>query len=273
MRNIFAFGILLLFAFSACKNDSSSAKSNADVTNATTLAGFWVPIDFCSRAGKDGSVLRAMNGSSKPYAYALGFDSAIPDSVTCYNGFEKWRMPVMYRKDTLEIPKANGDLSIFLVYDPETNKDLTMFNSTHGRTEINRFTLSKAQVMDGYSAFLLALNNSMMGGNFQSTGKDGAQVRFTPDGLVKGLKGFDRYELCTGGDCVLMQDLDVMTMQDSQKPGSEQMFGYQFSAKKDSLQIFNLINNNPAEKGNYSKGSVAYSFIKKAAAAPVKKSK
>ena len=264
MRTILAFGVLLLLTLAACKNDSKSNNSNAEQTSATTLAGFWVPIDFCARAGKEGSVLKAMNNYNKPYSYALGFDSANPDSVSCFNGFEKWKMPVIYRKDTLEIPNVNGNLSIYLIYDPETNKDLTMFNGVHGRTEINRYTLSRTQSMNGYEAFLTALNNSMMGGNFQSAGKGGEQVRFTPDGTVKGLKDYDKYELCTGGDCVVMQDLDVITMKDSKKPGSDQMFGYRFSAKKDSLLIYNLINQNPQEKGNYAVGTVAHTLVKKA---------
>jgi hypothetical protein len=114
--------------------------------------------------------------------------------------------------------------------------------------------------MDGYSAFLIALNNSVMGGNFKSA--SGEQVRFAPDGTVKGLKGYDKYELCTGGDCVVMQNLDVITMKDSGKPDSQQMFGYRFSAAKDSLLIYNLINNNPAEKGNYSQGAVVHTLLK-----------
>lgn len=262
MHKIFTFGVLLLLTLAACKNDNKTDRSDAEVTNATTLAGFWVPIDFCTRAGQMGSVLKGMNSSNKPYSYALSFDAALPDSVTCYNGSEKWRMPVIYKKDTLEIPKAHGDLSIYLVYDPTTNKDLTMFDGTSGSTELNRFTLSRAQVMDGYSAFLMALNNSMMGGNFHSTGKGNEEVRFATDGSIKGMQDFDHYELCTGGDCVLMQDMDVITMVNSQKKDSRQMFGYRFGVKKDTLFLYNLVNEKPEEKAVYVPGTVAHTFVK-----------
>ena len=267
MRKFFAFGILALLVFAACKNDKKGGYS-AEITNATTLAGFWVPADFCARAAKEGSVLKVMNNYTRPYAYALGFDSAIPDSVTCFNGVEKWRMPVIFRKDTIEIPKADGKLSIFLVYDPETNKDLTMFDGTSGKTAINRFTLSKSQAMDGYTAFLLELNNLMMRGNFKSTSKGANEVRFEPGGRLRGIDGYDKYELCTGGDCVVMKDMDVITFSNSQKPDSETMFGFKFLGKRDTLQIYNLINQNPAEKGNYALGTIAHNLVNVRIASP-----
>lgn len=268
MRKFFASGVLVLLVLAACKNDHKSGGSSAEVTNAGTLAGYWVAVDFSARAAKEGSVLKAMNKYSKPYSYAFGFDSANPDSVSCYNGFENWKMPVVYRKDTIEIPKANGHLSVYLVYDPETNKDLTLFDGTNGKTEINRFTLSRAQVMNGYQAFMTALNSSMMKGNFQSTGKGAEQVRFMPSGKLDGMKGYDYYELCTGGDCVVMQDMDVIMLSNTKKPDSELMFGYRFSSKKDTLQIFNLINQNPAEKGAYVPGTVAHTLVNVKAPVP-----
>ncbi len=262
MHKFFALGVFILIALSACKNDRKGSGNPLDQTNASTLSGFWIPIDFCTRAGKEGSVLKAMNTGNKPYAYALAFDGGNPDSVTCYNGFEKWRMKVDYRDDTLEIKKAHGDLSIYLVYDPKDNKDLLMFDGTNGSTELNRFILSKANVLNGYQAFLAALNKNIMNGSFRPIGKGAEEVRFGPEGTVKGLKDHDHYELCTGGDCMVMSDLDVITLSNTKKTGSEQMLGYRFSAKKDTLVFYNLINQNPAEKGSYAVGTIAQTYLK-----------
>lgn len=267
MRNFFAFGILVLLALAACKNEKTGGFSS-EKTNATSLSGFWVSADFCARAGKEGSVLKAMNNYNKPYAYAFGFDSSNPDSVSCFNGIEKWKMPVIYRKDTLEIPKADGRLSVYLVYDPETNKDLTLFDGTSGKTNINRYTLSKSQVVDGYTAFEMELNTMVMRGNFKSTSKNPYEVRFEPGGRLRGIDGYDKYKLCTGGDCVVMQDMDVVTFSSTEKPNSEKMFGYKFLGKRDTLQIFNLINQNPAEKANYVAGTVAHTLLNVRVAAP-----
>ncbi len=262
INKVFALGLLILMLLSACKQDGSTGTSDPNGTNATTLQGFWVPIDFCTRAYKEGSILKAMNNSSKPYSYALAFDSSNPDSVTCFNGTETWKLHVKYRKDTLELEKAHGDLSVYLVYDPKDNKDLTMFNGTSGKTEMNRFILSKAQVMNGYTAFQVALNNSMLFGSFEALGKGTDPVRFIPNGSITGLKDYDRFELCTGGDCVLMTDMDVITLGNSKKPDADQMYGYRFSEKKDTFFVYNLINQNPAEKGVYATGKVAHTFLR-----------
>lgn len=261
-HKFFALGAFILFALSACQQNGKGSGNPLDETNASTLAGFWIPIDFCTRSGKAGSVLKAMNNSNKPYAYALSFNASNPDSITCYNGIETWKMKADYRDDTLEIKNAHGNLSIYLVYDPKDNKDLTMFDGTSGNTNLNRYILSKAKVLNGYEAFLTALNNSMMSGSFRSAGKGGGEVRFGTDGTIKGNKDFDLYQLCTGGDCAVMSDMDVITLRNSKKAGSDQMFGYVFSTKKDTLTFYNLINQNPAEKGNYAVGSVAQTYLK-----------
>lgn len=263
MHKFFALGVFILIALSACKQDNKgSGGSPNDDTSAGTLAGFWIPIDFCTRAGKSGSILKAINDGNKPYSYALSFDSANPDSVTCYNGSETWKMHVTYRKDTLEIKKAYGDLSIYLIYDPTDNKDLTMFDGTSGSTVLNRFILSKAQVMNGSDAFLTAANGNIMGGSFRASGKGAEEVRFITDGTIKGINDYDRYKLCVGGDCMVMTDMDVITLANSKKADSEKMFGYRFSAKKDTLLFYNLIDQNPAEKGGYVAGTVAQTYLK-----------
>jgi len=138
-----------------------------------------------------------------------------------------------------------------------------MFDGTSGSTQIDRFTLSRAKVKNGYSAFQTAINTSMMAGNFESAGKGTVPARFAADGGMTGFKDFDRYELCTGGDCFVMDDMDVITLRNSKKEEAEKMFGFRFSSKKDSLFLYNLVNQNPEEKGAYVVGGIAQTFLRK----------
>lgn len=269
MQKLF-FSILLLIAFfAACKRDSKTSDPNAPVLTASPdmLGGHWIAMDFCSRANQYGSVLQTMNNSHVPYAYAFTFNPGQPDSVACYNGFETWNLPVKYNADTLELVGARPGKSIFLVYDSQQSKDLTMFDATTGQVHLDKYIKSNADVADGYSAFLFALNHNILGGVFAPLGKGATgEVQFTPDGLIQGLKDYDRYSICTGGDCfVAGQTADVVTFSNSKVENSNTFYGYQFSAQNDTLTILNLRNTNPEEKGMYKIDGVAYKFIRKKA--------
>jgi hypothetical protein len=264
------FSILLIAVFfTACKRDSKTADTNAAVLTASPdlLGGYWIAMDFCSRANQYGSVLQAMNNAHLPYAYAITFNPGEPDSVTCYNGTESWNLQVKYNADTLELVGARQGKSVFLVYDSQQEKDLTMFDATTGQVHLDKFIKSNAKVNDGYAAFLVALNHNVLGGMFTPLGKGATgDVRFTPDGLIQGLKDYDRYAICTGGDCfVAGQTIDVVTFSNSSVENSDKFFGYRFGAQNDTLTILNLLNTNPDEKGAYKAGNVAYKLVRKKA--------
>ena len=80
-----------------------------------------------------------------------------------------------------------------------------------------------------------------------------------------GMKDFDRYKVCTGGDCfVAGQEIDIVTFYNAKKgkEASEKIFGYRYNGQNDTLSIFNMLNANPAEKGGYKVGSLAYKFAR-----------
>jgi hypothetical protein len=263
------FSIFLLSVFFiACQQDSKNAdaKPTSKTASPEILNGHWIAMDFCSRANQFGSVLAAMNNAHKPYAYALTFNPSQPDSVTCFNGIETWNLLVKYKSDTLELVGARQGKSIFLVYNslaPKDN-DITMFDVTQGSARMDKFIKSKGNVKDGYQAFLLALNHNVFGGVFLPAKKGGGdKIQFAPDGSITGFKDFDRYEICTGGDCfVAGQDIDVVTFSNSKIENSEKLFGYRFDAPNETLTIFNLINKNPGEKGAFTIGNEAYKFVR-----------
>ncbi|MBV6442080.1 MAG: hypothetical protein DYG98_01990 [Haliscomenobacteraceae bacterium CHB4] len=263
------FSILLIALIcTACKRDSKTAGSTAATLTASPelLGGHWIAMDFCSRANQYGSVLQAMNNAHLPYAYAMTFNPGQPDSVTCYNGFETWNLPVKYNADTLELVGARQGKSVYLVYDSQQEKDLTMFDATTGRVQMDKFIKSRSEeAKDGYSAFLTALNHNVLGGLFTPVGKGASgDVQFSPGGFIQGLKDYNRYELCTAGDCfVAGQDVDVVTFYNSKVENSNRFMGYRFSAQNDTLSIFNLASTNPDEKGAYKINGVAYKLVRK----------
>lgn len=264
-----AIGTFLL-AYS-CKHDEKNTGQNENKTqkpekaDGTALGGHWVAIDFCARTNQYGSVLAAMNNSHKPYSYAFTFDPAKLDSVTCYNGFERWVLPIKISADTLvEVQNAVQGKPVYLAFSRD-DQSLTLFDGTSGQTYLDRFIKSKANTADGLDAFKTALNHNLLSGVFNQAGKSSAPaIQFTPGGFINNFPEFDRYEVCIGGDCfVAGQKIDVMAWKNSKKEGSQKFFGYRYSGQNDTLYIYNLINKKPDEKFAYEVGAKAYTLIRK----------
>lgn len=272
MNKTFLFVNLLIFTLLACKEDpkiSQGVPSNiqpSEPANPKVLAGHWIAMDFCAFANQYGSVLQAMNTNHLPYAYAITINPAKPDSAICYNARETWTLPIKYKADTLELMGARSGKSIFLIYNSQGDKDITMIDPTGPRVQMDRYIKSKAGTVDGYSAFTTALNHNVLNGVFTPIGKGGnTQVMFTPGGFIQGLKGYDRYSLCTGGDCfVAGQDIDVVTFFDSKdKSKTSKFFGYRYNGENDTLTLYGLVNSSTDEKGLYKVAAPAYKFSRK----------
>ncbi|MFN0175996.1 MAG: hypothetical protein ACKVU0_15200 [Saprospiraceae bacterium] len=272
MNKAFILANLLVFTLLACKQDPKISQGvpvhmqPGEQANPTVLAGHWIAMNFCAFANQYGSVLGAMNNGHLPYAYAFTFNPAKPDSVLCYNAFESWTLPIRYNVDTLELMGARPGKSIYLIYDSKGDKEITMIDPTEGRVQLDRFIKSKAGTVDGYTAFTTALNHNLLNGAFKLLGKGaGGQISFTPGGFLLGLKGYDRYEICTGGDCFLAgQDIDVITLFDSKdEANTSKFFGYRYNENNDTLTFYNLVNKNPEEKGLYKVAAPAFKFSRK----------
>lgn len=264
----------LILLLGACKSDNKSGdkaeKAPAPGASVTMLAGHWVAMDFCARANQYGSVLAAMNNAHLPYSYAFSFNAAKPDSVECFNGFEDYFLPIHFSNDTVEIKGARQGKSVYLVYDSQDSKELTLFDATTGQANTDRFIKSKAEAKNGYSAFLAALNHNLFSGSFHLTGKGAdpkaKSIQFSPGGFIMNFAPYDRYEVCTGGDCFVGEEpIDIITLSNSKKEGSEKMFGFKYDGGNDNLTFYNLIDKNPKEKGAVVLGAPAYQFSRKKA--------
>lgn len=268
-KTILFLGVPLLFLI-ACKQDSKSGdQAGVHTDTRTLLAGHWIALDFCSRVNQYGSILGAMTNGHVPYAYGISFDPTKPDSAICYNGIEKWSLPVKYNADTLELIGARAGKSVFLVYHSQGKKDMTMFDSSLGAVQMDDFIKSSSSTPDGYKAFTLALNHSLFSGVFGLIGKGATakpEIQFTPGGFIFKWNEYDRYEVCTAGDCFVMgNNMDIMTVSKSKEKDSDKMYGFKYSAQNDTLTLYNLINANPEEKGNYQSKGIAYRFFRKKA--------
>jgi hypothetical protein len=264
---LFIFGAFVTLI--ACKNDPKSnvvqPVGDTAQENPTVLAGHWIAMDFCSRAQQYGSVLAAMNNGHVPYVYGFTFNPGEPDSVECSNGMETWKLKVKFKVDTVEMVNARQGKSVFLVYDSKGNREIVMFDVTTGVAQTDRFLKSKAGTRDAQTAFLTALNHNLFDGSFHAVGKGAAadKIMFTPGGFIEGMKQYDRYEVCTAGDCFVVNDhVDVITLSNHAQENSAKMYGFTYNGGNDTLSIVNLINNKPAEKGAYSVGSVAFKLAR-----------
>ncbi len=271
MNKAFIFANLLIFTLLSCKQDPKTASQNGsplsnqggEQANPMVLAGNWIAMDFCARANKYGSVLQAMNNGHVPYAYAINFNPAKPDSALCYNAFEFWMVPLRYKADTLELVGARAGKSIYLIYHSNINKEITMIDPTGERTHLDRFIKSKAEAPEAYSAFTTALNHNILNGTFTPIGKGtSAPVKFNANGFMDGFKEFDRYVICTGGDCLVAgQETDVITFYN--KKFEPKYFGFRYNGQNDTLTLFNLMNSKPDIKGGYTVGKPAFKFTRK----------
>ncbi|MCB0526068.1 MAG: hypothetical protein R3A50_17615 [Saprospiraceae bacterium] len=271
-KKVFILLNVLILSVLSCKDEP---KNNVDpnrpdnwqageFANPDVLAGYWIDLDFCARVGQYGSVLQAMNNSHLPFAFAYSFNPGNPDSVICSSATREWTLPVKYKKDTLELVGASNGRPIFLNYHSQGERDMTMYDNTSGRTQIDKFIKSKAGTKNGYLAFTTALNHHLFSGIFKLIGKGSKEdISFTPGGFIMGLPDYNRYEVCTGGDCfVAGQEIDVVTFYKAKegKEASQKMFGYKYNGGNDTLSIYNMVENKSGEGGAYTTGSLAYKF-------------
>ncbi len=274
MNKAFLFANLLIITLFACKQDKGTDPNvpshiqAGEKASPNVLAGHWIALDFCAFANQYGSVLQAMNNAHKPYAYALTFIPNKPDSVICYNGAETWTLPVKINADTITVMGARPGKNLFLIYHSEGEKDITMIDPTMEKVQIDKFIKSKATVQDGFSAFNTALNHHVFNGVFTPIGKGNPttdKVMFLPTGELQGVKGFDRFEICSDGDCFLAgQDIDVVSFYDSRnEQNSTKFYGYRYNGQNDTLTIYNLTDTNPNEKGMHKVAAQAYKFARK----------
>lgn len=268
----FSFLIFCIFIFqNSCQTDNkkngrtSAPSSVSGDARLAPLYGNWIAIDFCAYCSQYGSVLTAMNNTHLPYAFALTFKESDRDSVLCYNATESWKRPIRFTADTLiEILDARRTgKSVFVAYSPSGNKDLTMYDATQAKTSLDRFTKTNVPEKTGAEAFKTALNHQLMGGEFASTGKSRGTVRFLPTGEITGLEGYDRYEICTGGNCFIAgQDSDVLILSDSKGQKPPLYAGFKFDPNRTALTLYELKNEKSDQKGSARPGATLYKFTR-----------
>jgi hypothetical protein len=263
MNKSLFFALLGLSAFFfACKNDSpTTTEAPVEHADKNNLEGYWIAIDFCTRAGEYGSVLTAMNTSHRPYFYAFSFSQS-EDSVVCFNGSGAIKLAYQINVDTIELKNAFDGKSLFLGYSP-VSKDLTLYDVSVSPAQTDRFIKSGVKVSNGYQAFTSLLNRNLFEGNWKlvAGGKSDQPVGLTPDGNIFNLGDYDRYGVCTNGDCFrLGSQMDIISLGASKRDNAITRFGFKFSTQKDTLSFYHLKETDPKMVAEL--GGLAYRLVR-----------
>lgn len=105
-----------------------------------------------------------------------------------------------------------------------------------------------------------------MNGTYTSAGKSKGTVQFLSTGEVTGLEGYDRFEVCTGGDCfVAGQESDVLILSNSKTKDAPKYAGFKFTPNRTALTLYELTPGSSDQKGTAQKGAVLYTFTRSAA--------
>ena len=77
------------------------------------------------------------------------------------------------------------------------------------------------------------------------------------------LKDYNRYMLCTGGDCFVTGDqYDIITLMRSDDANSPKDFAFKYNGQNDTLSIYQLLKNPADEKAAASVGPLVYRFAR-----------
>jgi hypothetical protein len=267
--------IVLTGILPACQG-GGKGMSGKMAANPQELSGTWIAAGLKKRILTANSVVEAYNRSHMPYAMAISISMTNPDSVICYNGLQRWSLPAVYQADTLvELKNARPGKSVFLEYQARGDKSITMFDGTSGDTHMDRFEVVRTNRNDGYLDFVEDLQRQLFAGRYAVDADSPSDITFSEDGSIFNLPRFDHYELCLNGDCfVAGPNVDILKLSNVQHGGGEAMAAFRFSAKKDTLTIYELNKpNTPDGMGNYTLGTPMYRLLRTATAlnAPQKK--
>lgn len=124
-----------------------------------------------------------------------------------------------------------------------------------------------------HAAFRTALNAELIAGSYHDPGLGpphaGNEVRFSPDGRLSGLSGFDGYELCIAGDCAAMSEQDLIELRSRQgmKP-----FLFRFNARV--LTLLHAANTaQPDEKPSFVAGGIFLELWRAGPVTPIRRGK
>lgn len=247
---------LLLLLFANCQPDNAS-KNNASATSPLTpkyLEGNWIARDFVSKAAAMGSVVKQINNEGKPYAFGFTFSPLKKDSVVCYSSLKFWTLPYAVTSDsTLEITLEDSK-KIYMQFDVK-GKTMTLFDPTPASgTRMDGFVQTREKTVNGYQAFATALNHNLFGSAgflLPGAGKTATSIGFLATGAVRGLPGYDMFQVCPGGDCLMAgPNTDALFLGNS-KTQIGGWFAFRYSTQMDTLVLYRMKNERPDVKGGF----------------------
>ena len=223
------------------------------------LWGHWVCVDYIELV-KARKTIRSL--TNRPVFLEVVFNPAYGDSALLVTGYNKILTPykrigtdsiLIKNKRTqtnLVLFASNGlqslELKDSLVGEKDKSLHSWVFKKTSGIKKQKKSDLSKH------------INNSILSGTYTNAANQ--TINFIENGTINGWKLFNKYEVCTGGDCFMLthSSLDIITLR--QKDIKKQYAFWQKS--NDSLYLYHLEKINDDFFYNYQPKEVAFAFKK-----------
>lgn len=173
--------------------------------------------------------------------YALELAFFVKDSVDIFNGFEKYRLPVVARSNCqYSIVNATqfGDMLFEIKGDTILLLQDTAWTTISGASTFGRAHADSRKNWDFDNYF----NDCLIAGTYSmkdSLGKT-SLVYFLPNGQVSGISPFLSYKLCYAGDCLEETETPARIIEFTTDKGLNELFAIRMPAGKSLVQFFSI---------------------------------
>lgn len=255
--------VAFLLAGSALTACSTGTSESRDTKTGTEMAGQWLAADYLRQVAENHSIAHT---SAPVYGWvALSFSPELKDSVLAFNGFEA--------PDATAFTREGDSLKLDLPSRVYIHKNLADSNTfmaveyADGQVFKEQYVKVDAPLTTPDATFDRELRKSLFGSRqyhiITQDGKpaapDATPVVFKEDGMVTGLPGYESYELCYAGDCIISADTsDVIFLTPLNKKEQQAAFYYKMSVDGNKMAIYNQDVINANEKGSGRKGKLLY---------------
>ncbi len=241
MKKTILVAAILLFTFAATAQ-----------TALNKYYGHWLLQSYAQNLLKTKSAYIAQSRAAEVTEFI--FAQALGDSVmVCFNNIEGGRFPVSVYPNHIEFRTFETGPIYRVELNTQNTEPKVIFTAPDGSKEAYMYFEGQELVFDAVQRWV---NSHVLSDRYAQEIDNGARMRglgvdvaFNSDGVLKGVPGFDSYEVVTRFDEVL--NFDVIKLINS-NTGHEELKAWQI--RKNKLYIYNLEEN--TEDYGYKKGKL-----------------